>query len=215
VLSKSRTEHDWIGTLWKAHFIDRQMRRALAGLFSPEPDPSLIRLLARKLPTLSPAEIRAGLSRIVIRLDIPDSPDSSLERPTRRRSNTEKAHVDNVPKRSTEKQRASSNSSSRPDVSVQELISAGIIRPPLSLEKSYKGHRLTARLEADGRITCLGRIINSLSASAGVARASIIGAPPGREFPATNGWVFWKFRDEDGGVKNLDVLRQRYQGKQT
>src|SRR5215207_2707296 len=31
VLSKHRTEEDWIGTLWKAHFIDRRMRSTLQG----------------------------------------------------------------------------------------------------------------------------------------------------------------------------------------
>ncbi len=74
VLSKDRTKDDWIGTLWKAHFIDHQMRTTIEALFAPEPDPSLVRLLARRLSTLSPSEIRAGLSRVRVRLDFPETP---------------------------------------------------------------------------------------------------------------------------------------------
>ena len=43
-----------------------------------------------------------------------------------------------------------------------------------------------------------------------MARASVIGIPPGRKYPQTNGWIFWQFVDVNGSVKPLDVLRQRY-----
>jgi hypothetical protein len=80
----------------------------------------------------------------------------------------------------------------------------------MELEKTYKGNRLTGRLEPDGRVTCLDKTFDSLSTSAGVARASIIGVPPGRKYPQTNGWTFWRFRDSDGRIKRLDVLRHRF-----
>ena len=210
VLSRHRTEEDWIGILWKSHFVDRQMRSALAALFSPEPDPSLVRLLNRKLPALSPAEIRAGLGRIVVQLDVPDTPSPKGEQPSASRPIERKAEKARPAKRSTEDDEAHAGASSWQGVTVQNLISAGLIRPPLELEKTYKGQRLTGRLEADGRVTCLGQTFDSLSTSAGVARASIIGTPPGRKHPQTNGWTFWRFRDSDGLVKRLDVLRQRF-----
>jgi len=96
------------------------------------------------------------------------------------------------------------------NVSVQDLIAAGLIKPPLHLEKTYKGRRATGRLEADGRVTYDGKTFDSLSVAAGVARASVIGAPPGRKYPQTNGWTFWRFKDADGELKPVDCLRQRH-----
>jgi hypothetical protein len=212
VLSKHRTKDDWIGTLWKAHFVDRQMRAALAALFSPEPDPSLVRLLNRKLPTLAASEIRAGLRRIVVQLDVPEAPVPMGNQPTAPRPVERKAQKVRPAKRPTEQGETDADSASWQTVSVRDLITAGLIRPPLELEKTYKGSRLTGRLEPDGRVTCLGQTFDSLSTSAGIARASIIGTPPGRKYPQTNGWVFWRFRDSDGSIKSLDVLRQRLQG---
>jgi len=210
VLSRHRTEEDWIGTLWKAHFVDRQMRTTLAGLFSPESDPSLVRLLNRKLPALSPAEIRAGLRRIVVSLDVPEAPTSSGDQPLASRPVERQARKVRPTKRSAQHAQADAGAPSRQDVSMQDLLAAGLIRPPLELEKTYKGHRLTARLEADGRIACLGQTFDSPSTSAGVARASIIGTPPGQTYQPTNGWVFWQFKDDDGSIQQLDILRQRY-----
>jgi uncharacterized protein (TIGR02246 family) len=47
--------------------------------------------------------------------------------------------------------------------------------------------------------------------AASFARKSILGAPEGRKYPQTNGWVFWKYHDrETGNLGEIDVLRQRY-----
>jgi hypothetical protein len=210
ILSKHRTEDDWIGTLWKAHFVDRQMRSALAALFTPEPDQSLVRLLSRKLPTLTAAEIRAGLRRIDVRLDMPGPPSFTGVQPSESRPVERKPEKAKPARRSAGQVGADAEAASWQSVTVQDLIAAGLIRPPLELVKTYKGRRLTGRVEADGRVTCLGQTFDSLSTSAGVARASIIGTPPGRRYPQTNGWVFWRFRDSDGLIKRLDVLRQRF-----
>ena len=40
--------------------------------------------------------------------------------------------------------------------------------------------------------------------------SGIVGAPPGREYPQTNGWTFWRFRDADGNLAFVDALRQRH-----
>jgi len=37
-----------------------------------------------------------------------------------------------------------------------------------------------------------------------------VGAPPGREYPQTNGWTFWRFKDADGRLAFVDALRQRH-----
>ena len=43
----------------------------------------------------------------------------------------------------------------------------------------------------------------------GLVRKSIIGAPPGREYLQTNGWILRRLRDADGRLAAPDVLRQR------
>lgn len=76
--------------------------------------------------------------------------------------------------------------------------------------RRYKGKELTAKVEADGGVRCLGQAFHSLSLAAGHARASVVGVPPGRKYPPTNGWGFWKFRGADGSLKVIDVVRRDY-----
>lgn len=96
-------------------------------------------------------------------------------------------------------------------VTVDTLINAGLISPPLTLEKTFKGQSLTARIEPDGRVTFQGETYDSLSTAAGRARLKVSGPPPSRrKIWQTNGWTFWLFRDDDGQLKPIDALRQRY-----
>jgi hypothetical protein len=205
VLAKERVRENWIDVLWKAHFVDRQLRVAIDGLFGPDPDPSLVRLIARRIPTLQPAEIKAGLARVRIRPDFPEELSPAARQPMT-------AHRP-VPAKQGRRLGAPTPSVAEPtswkDVSIRDVVKAGLIQLPLDLEKTYLGHHIAARIEADGRITFAGDTYDSLSTAAGVARASIIGAPPGRKYPQTNGWIFWRFRDQDGKLRPLDILRQR------
>ncbi len=95
----------------------------------------------------------------------------------------------------------------RGDVSVKELIGAGHIPPPLELEKTYKGNRITARVEADGKVTCSGKSYDTLSMAALAACQAIMG---GRKLHSINGWTFWQFRDDNGQLAPVAALRQRY-----
>lgn len=189
LLSKEETREKALTALWTAHSIDRRVREAVNSLFAPEPSPWLIRRLARELGGLSQGDIRAALNRARIHLDFP--------------------HVELTGKPFVDP----------PDpppgltvigVSVKDLIDADLVRPPLELAKTYLGSKLSATIEADGRVRCLGEIYSSLSTAAGMARASVKGAPSGRKFPQTNGWMFWQFRDEDGQTRELSVLRERF-----
>ena len=60
-------------------------------------------------------------------------------------------------------------------------------------------------------MTVKGESYDSLSTAGGMARKSVIGSPPGRQYPQTNGWTFWKFCDpETGKLIEIDALRQKY-----
>jgi len=207
LIAKERMKENWIDALWKAHFVDRQLRAAIETLFSSAPDPSLVRLIAKMVSALSRADIRAGLTRARIHLDFPIEP---LAVGASRAAGLRIVEPPPpLPSPSVAKPRRSRRSRQN-DVSLQALISENVIQPPLDLERDYLGHRVTARIEPDGRVTCLGQSYDSPSAAGGVARALVPGSPTNREFPQTNGWTFWRFRDSDGRLKPLDELRQQY-----
>ena len=90
-------------------------------------------------------------------------------------------------------------------MSLRELIEAGVIKPPLEIERCYKGQQFTARIDADGLVTFQGRTYNSLSVAGAMARAAALKRS---SYQATNGWIFWRLRDEAGKLVAMDTLRQ-------
>jgi hypothetical protein len=194
LLSRARMADGNADALWRAEFTDRQVRSAIEALFVSGANPSLVRLIRKEKPQLSTASIQTSLGRVNVRLDFRSEPPglahsrTSIDKGARRHQRTRV----------------------RQDASLQDLIQAALINPPLELEKTYKGHRLTARVERDGTVTSLGKTYDSLSTAAGMARFSVIGAPAGRKYPQTNGWTFWSFRDSASRLISMDLLRQQY-----
>jgi hypothetical protein len=215
LFAKERMRENWIDALWNAHFVDRQLRTVIEGLFAGMPDPALVRLIGNRVPALSRADVRAGLTRARIHLDFPIDPIAAGTSREEGLRLIEPAPAPPIRPRSLGRGRAGTTGvppqlRTQPDVTLQQLINAGLIEPPLTLERTYLGHRVTARVEADGQVSCLGQRYGTLSAAGGVARASVPGAPTGRPFPQTNGWTFWRYRDADGILKPIDELRERY-----
>jgi hypothetical protein len=204
LLSKEKMADNLLNVLWKAHFIDRHVSQALGELLQND-DASLIRLIRKKTPELTPSEIRESLKRADIHIDFPVVSVSS-------QSSTEEVEDEETPPvKVIEKTKASRKILNIPGVQVSDLIRANLIEPPLKLEKEYKGRHLEAEVQQDGTIVFDGEAHKSLSLAAAFARKSVIGAPEGRKYPQTNGWVFWKCHDpETGRLEEIDVLRQRY-----
>lgn len=207
LLSKERMRENLIDTLWKAHFVDRQIKTALERSFGPEPDASLVRLLRKHAPDLAPSEIRSGLARAQIRFDFPGPPvepsspgPAASERQSKRRGSADD---------STSEKKGRGDGTPWRHVTLTDLIAESLIRPPLELSKLYRGEQLSARVEADGQVSFQGKRYESLSTAAGVGRVAVAGPFPDREYPQTNGWTFWQFRDSDGQLRELDVLRRR------
>jgi hypothetical protein len=91
------------------------------------------------------------------------------------------------------------------------LIEAGVIDPPLSLEREYLERRLKAQVEADGTVTCMGRSFCTLSSAASHARdtcSELLGAEAHQL--SSNGWAFWQFRNEEGQLESIGSLRRRF-----
>lgn len=64
LLSKAQIHERNIDAVWRAHYVDQQVLSVLEGLFTPEPDPSLVRLLGKRLEGLTKGQIIGGLKRI-------------------------------------------------------------------------------------------------------------------------------------------------------
>lgn len=186
LLSKDKMRGSLLEEMWKAHFVDRKVRQAVEGLLAEE-DAGLVRLILKRAGGLSAADIRASLKRAKIRIDfpvpiLPGSPEGPPVPPE-------------APAEAT----------------LENLIAAGLIRPPLELERDYKGVHLVAVIHQDGMVEFAGEAYNSLSKAAGMARKTALGSPPERPYPQTNGWAFWQYRDkETGELREMDHLRKQY-----
>ncbi len=193
LLAAETLREDRLKAIWDSWFVDRKVESALSRLFASTPDPEVIRLVRKRAQKLSLKEIRASLSRVTARFefDARERSAAATARPSRR--------VD----RSLATPR---------NVSLADLIATRLITPPLPLFRRTNGTEVTARVEANGTVTFAGKTYSSLSTAAGVARASTGTKSPGRTYPQTNGWSFWQFRDDDGELREIDVLRQRFLG---
>jgi hypothetical protein len=201
LLSKDQMQGRLLDELWKAHFVDANVSRTIDLLLANE-DPVLIRLLLKKTKGVTRSEVRASLKRAKIRIDFPVPAVVGMTLPVSTGGNRGTAAIPGVVARRPSERGAS-------QITVGNLIQAGILRPPLRLERKYKDVHLTAVVQQDGRIEFDGQVYDSLSTAAGTARKSIIGSPAGYSFPQTNGWSFWMYSD-DGVLREIDHLRQGY-----
>jgi len=197
LLSREELEGKRIDDLWQAHFVDQRVRGVIEDLFGPgAPDASLTNLVKKRAEGLSTKEVRASLTRVRIALDFPL--ESVIYKKT---------------KRTKERIVGTGKVPGRVDASLADLIKAGIITPPLSLHKTYKGRKLAATIVQGGSVAFQGTKYESLSMAGSIARKTVIGTPAGRKYPPTNGWRFWQFVDHDGRTKEIDELRRRYLGR--
>ncbi|MBK6767691.1 MAG: type I restriction enzyme HsdR N-terminal domain-containing protein [Ardenticatenales bacterium] len=228
LLSKDKLGANQLSAIWKAHFIDRQVKAVVTGLLQ-DPDPATVRLIQKRLPMFRPPEIRDSLRRADVRVTFPSE---TLDEAPPRRATHRTAAASTAPA-SPAKLAASvgappapepvklpsapsDTDSPRPvpvriDVSLADLIAAGHVRPPMRLEVRYKGRELTAEVLPDGRVAFAGAAYDSPSTAAACARMTIIGKPAKWARPPTNGWTFWRCTDpETSQLVALDVLRQRW-----
>ncbi|PWU08145.1 MAG: restriction endonuclease [Terriglobia bacterium] len=202
LLSKEKMGENLLNVLWNAHFVDRKVKGAVEQLFKTE-DLELIKLLRKKTTGLGRSEILASLKRAApIRLEFPVvrvNVDAKSKQ-------TRPGNGPRTSRARAEKKKSLTNL----EVRLTDLIAAGLINAPLGLEKEYKGVHLKAVVQTDGTVLLDSISYDSLSTAGGMARKSVIGSPPDRAYPQTNGWTFWKFRNESGKLMEIDVLRQQY-----
>ena len=94
-----------------------------------------------------------------------------------------------------------------PKADLKQIIEAGILNPPLEVHTTYQRQFLSARIEHDGSLTFRSQRFQSLSGAGSAAKRA---AGYTGQNPATQGWTFWKFTDDEGHDKPINALRQRF-----
>ncbi len=212
LLTKDELRNKSLAALWRAQSIDTRVRRAVEALFEPEPSAWLVRRLANSTDGLTAGDVKAALLRARITLDLPaaelDSSPPARERP---RVLPMPTTPDETSSHEEEPQPGTRRPAASYDVSVKDLLDAGLIRPGLELRKRYLGSEVEATIEPDGRVRCGSETFKSLSIAAGAARVAVKGLPSdGRRYYQTNGWTFWEYEDEAGRRRVIQEIRERY-----
>jgi predicted type IV restriction endonuclease len=183
LLSRERMAENRIEVLWRAQFVDRQVKAAVEALFSGESDLVLVNHVLSHTKNLSAPEVRASLERCRMQLDFPIKDEELL-----------------VPVPSPKP---------HDGVSLLDLIQAGLLRAPARLVREYKGKTLHAVIEHDGRVRFADEHFDSISQAGGAARATVIGRKAGK-VPATNGWTFWNIVLPNDQSQLIDNCRQEF-----
>jgi len=205
LLTKDELRSKSLEALWRAQSVDNRVQQAVEALFDPEPAPWLVRRLAGSIEGLMASDIRAALSRARITLDFPPADtgvtpptEPTVEKPARKTADTRKAA-------------GTRKAAARYDVTLKQLLDAGLIESGTPLRQRYLGRDVNATVEPDGRVRVGGDVYNSLSIAAGAARVGVKGPPPdGRRYYQTNGWTFWQYIDASGKQRPIEALRTRY-----
>ena len=211
LLSKEKMRGSLLDELWKAHFIDRKVRLAFGSLLA-EDDGPLIRAICKKANGVTASEARAALKRAKITIDFPVPKAADLPAaPTPPITSHGVPKTGAVGSRQEAGKKAWETMAAMSEGTLQNLIAAGLIKPPLEIERSYKGVKLTATIQGDGSVSFDGQSYDSLSTAGGMARKSVVGAPEGRPYRQTNGWTFWQYRDPTTGKpRDMDSVRQEF-----
>jgi len=202
LISRSNIEENLLDVLWNAHFVDRRVKQILQEMFATS-NRGLIRLIRKMAPTLGPTEISESLRRLDLGVEsLSSAPMSGAQR---RSAAANKAWETRRKPRPASESKRTKQTKPFIGVSLKDVIVAGLLRAPLKLTVHYKRHDLEAELLADGTVTFQGKNYPSSSTAAEMARGTITGRPM-----PTNGWTFWKYRDESGKLVFLDTARQEY-----
>lgn len=203
LLAKNRLEENRIEVLWRAFFVDRQVRVAIEEMFTPDQDMLLVNYVQKRTKNLNVEEIRASIARCHVALDFPV--DMSVLTATTRPGSQSRVRERKRP--ITKGPKGTKAAPVQNPTTVAHLIAAGLIKPPLKLVRTYKGVELAATILKDGRVRFGGKDYDSLSAAASEARATLVGRRADGALPATNGWDFWWLEAADGKRESVGLLR--------
>jgi hypothetical protein len=202
LLSKERMRENEIEVLWKAHFVDRQVQAAIRDLFSSTPDPAIVRLVAKKIPSLSPKEVRTSLQRASLSFHFPVTPSADGAAVVTSRNRKRKDKDRGRHGRVTRKFR---NLGVQMSEIVPLLVREGVLKVGTEITADYHGRALKATIASDGQVEFRGAKYKSPSAAGAAAKQYVTG-----KYVATDGWYFWRYFDKDGKQVPLSAARLTY-----
>lgn len=200
LLGRDQLEEKRLDVLWRAHFVDRQVRAAIEHLFAPDRESVVVKYVRARAKDLSEEEVCASLRRCKLTLDFPVPLEDLIEK------------NGGVGRSAQDSDESVAREKSNPGVSLNDLFVAGILRPPVAIQCQYRGNLLRARIEADGSTTWNGKRYPSLSTAGAVARASITGKRKDGTPAPINGWTFWNYANDRGEWVHIDAARQEFLG---
>jgi hypothetical protein len=175
LLAKNRLEDNRIEVLWRAHFVDRQVRAAIESLFTPDNnDMPLVNYVAKRTRNLTADEIRASIARCRVALDFPvDAVALMSSKPSPKRSAKADSDV---------------RSPVQVGIGLADLIAAGLLKPPVEVRRTYRDKELTATVLPNGNVRIKSGEFPSLSTAAveairaatGIERSTTVGLLAGR-----------------------------------
>lgn len=183
LLARGSLQGSLIDEMWEEERVDRQVEKAVKDLFDTGGDLPVASQIRKRAEGLTVGQIRASLSRARVSIQFPKVPPPQPPPP-----------VDPPPP--------------APDVTLASLIREGRLKPPVDLVRTYKGREVRARIEPDARIRVCDQLVDSPSATGGIAMAKASGKPTGGKMPACAGWTFWKIKGADGKLRPLDDMRR-------
>jgi predicted type IV restriction endonuclease len=193
LVSRSDMQENLLEALWNEHYVDRRVRKALQDMFETR-DKGLIRLIRKKATKLTPREVIESLRRLDIRVDS----SSPIQVP--------KGKVPpSMQKKPRDESRPRKGTRHVSGVTLETIIGAGLLVPPLRLFRKYKGQMFEATLLSDGAVEFQGTRYESCSTAAEKARMVLTGRRM-----STNGWDFWQFVDKEGKKNTLFDVRERF-----
>ena len=203
LLTKVNVENRYIDESWKLFVANRKLRRTLERLVGENPEPSFVALLRQLAPDITSEDIRSQLLNVRFQFEewapsMHKGPDHSTA--------TNPTGPSSAP---SESGKADNGGTPWRHISLNDLIENRMISVPFSIIREYKGLQLSGQVLGGQKIRVHDLEFESLSTAAGFARAYALGTQLSGKYPATNGWDFWRFREEDGRTRALDILRQR------
>lgn len=193
LMSRANLEQNLLDVLWVSNFVDRRVNAALRDILAT-PSRSIVRLVMQRAPKLSAKQIAESIRRLDIRIESPPAMPAAAA-----------PQVKAAKRGAKKRKRSSRRTPTAYSVSLLDLISAGVLKPPVRLHRRYNGQEVEATLLPDGQVEFRGTAYSSCSAAAEAARAAVSGRKMN-----TNGWSFWQHADAAGTLTTLEATRRRY-----
>ncbi len=218
LLSKDNMRDNRIQELWRSFFVDREINRALNDLFaSGEPPRELIALLAKRVPKLPHADLRASLQRVRATFDFPRAgvaptgsapPAAPVPAPRPAEPSIPKSRASGQPPAT--RSRKITVSEDERNVGFEEMMAAGRVTPGATLHGDYMGQRHTATVMPSGQIRYQEKVYGSPSAAGRAVKLHVRGRHTPESTLSTDGWDFWRITDPVCGDEvSLKALRRR------